>query len=199
MKRCSAENAREACKKEYKRFREEENSIKQGQSPALVAPGGASAGTPQGQPAAGAGLPVPKPPLQGATGGQQENSLGPVTQVPNLPELQLPAPAPGLTGNAGQLGISEQENGGFMSGTTSAGTGTGGRVPVLTPTVQQTTGHGGALPHDPDVLGPAVGGSGSVYVTNGLESGGPTRVVVLAVVKPTNGDHGIGGPQTIEE
>lgn len=193
MKRCSAENAREACKREYKRIRDEENSIKQGQSPAIVAPGGASAGTPQGRPAPGAGLLLPKPP----TGGQQQNSLGPVTQAPNLPNL--PTPAPGLEGNAGQLGISEQENEGVMSGTTSAATGTGGRVPVLTPTVQQTTGQGAALLRDPDVLSPTAGESGSVTVTNRLEGGRPTHVILLAVVKPTNGDHGIAGPQTIKE
>ncbi|XP_037274508.2 uncharacterized protein LOC119167172 [Rhipicephalus microplus] len=195
MKRCSAENAREACKREYKRIREEENSIKQGQSPALVAPEGASAGTPQGQPAAGAGLLVPKPPLQGGTGGQQENSLGPVTQAPNLPQLQLPAPAPGLAGNAGQLRISEQETGEVISGT-SAGKGTGRHVTVLPPTVQQTAGNGGALPRDPDVLSPTVAGLGPVSVTNRLEGGGHKHVILVAIVKPTNEDHDTAGLET---
>lgn len=199
MKRCSAENAKKACWREYKRIQEEESGIKQGQSTALVSPGGASVGTPQGQPAAGSQLLVPKQPLGGATGGKLENALGPGAQANNLPELLLPVPAPGFAQNAGQSGISEPQNGGVISGTTSIGTGTGGSIPSLTNIVQQTTGQGGASPGGSDVLSPAAGGSGPVSVTNSLEGGRPTRIILVAVVKRPNAGHNTAGPETIGE
>ncbi|KAL1474117.1 hypothetical protein MTO96_038223 [Rhipicephalus appendiculatus] len=174
-----AENAREACRREYQRIREEENSIKQGQTPALVPPEGAAVGTPPGLPSAGAGLPVPKPPLQGATQGQLGNILGPVAHPPNIPAPVLPVPAPVLpvpppeaAAKIQQSGILQpEEYGGPMSGTTGGAPGAGAPLTTLLPQAQQTGGQDGALPGGSQVVRPTSEGPGLLSETNSLEGG----------------------------
>uniref|UniRef100_A0A131YUA4 Pancreatic trypsin inhibitor n=1 Tax=Rhipicephalus appendiculatus TaxID=34631 RepID=A0A131YUA4_RHIAP len=195
MKRCSAENAREACRREYQRIREEENSIKQGQTPALVPPEGAADGTPPGLPSAGAGLPVPKPPLQGATQGQLGNVLGPVAHPPNMPAPVLPVPPPEAAGKIQQSGILQpEEYGGAMSGTTGAAPGAGAPLTTLLPQAQQTGGQDGALPGGSQVVSPTSEGPGLLSETNSLEGGSARRVILVAVIKPTNTANGATGP-----
>uniref|UniRef100_L7LPV6 Putative bilaris n=1 Tax=Rhipicephalus pulchellus TaxID=72859 RepID=L7LPV6_RHIPC len=188
MKRCSAENAREACRREYKRIREEENAIKQVQSPALVPPGGTTLGTPSGLPSAGAGLPVPMPPLEGATQEQPGSVLGPVVQNPNTPILVLPIPTPDLSGKVEQSGISQHENGRDVSGTAGAAPGTGAALTTLAPHTQQTDGQGAAFPGGSQVS-PSLGGPGPLSETNSGEGSSPGHVILVAVVKPTNTVH----------
>ncbi|XP_037499572.1 uncharacterized protein LOC119373587 [Rhipicephalus sanguineus] len=202
MRRCSVlsvEDARETCRREYKIMQEEENSIKQGHSPASTAPGVGATGTLPRLPSPAAGLPALTPPLEGATQGQPENVPRPVGQVPTIPVLVVPVPTPDLAGKVGQSGILPHENGGIMRGTTGAAPGAGGILASLTPHAQQTNAQGGTFLGGLHVVSPTAEGSGSLSETNSLEGGSPGRVLVVAVVKPTNKEHDITSPEMTEQ
>lgn len=183
-------------------MQEEENSIKQGQSPASAAPGGGALGTVPRQPSPAAGLPALTPPLEGATQGQPQNVPGTVAQSPTIPVLVLPVPTTDLAGKVGQSGILPQENVGITSGTIGAAPGPGGlltSLTSLTPHAQQTNAEGGDFRGGLHVGRPSAEGSGPLSETNSVEGGSPGRVLVVAVVNPTNTEHDIPGPATTEQ
>lgn len=199
MRRCSVEEARETCRREYKRIEKEENSIKQGQNPASEAPGGGEVGTLPRLPPPAAGLPALTPPLEGATQRLPENVPGPVAQAPTIPVLVVPVPTPDVAGKVGQSGILPHENGGIMRRTTGASLGTGGLLASLTSHAQQTNAQGGTFLGGLRVVSPTAEGSGSLSKTNSLKGGSSGRVLVVAVVKPTNKEHDITGPEMTEQ
>uniref|UniRef100_A0A224Y2E6 Pancreatic trypsin inhibitor n=1 Tax=Rhipicephalus zambeziensis TaxID=60191 RepID=A0A224Y2E6_9ACAR len=192
MSRCSVENARETCRREYTRMKQEENSIQQ--ASASRAPGGSAIVTPPGLPLPGAGFPAPTPPPEGTAQRQPENVFGPVAQAPNISMLPplLPGPTPNLVGvQRGQSDIVGHENGLTGSGTTGTAPTAGAVVIGLQPNVHQTHGTGEQFPDSFIPHGPTAGGSDSPSGTNSLGDGRPRRVVVVAVIKPPEPEHGI--------
>nr|XP_037275289.1 uncharacterized protein LOC119167920 [Rhipicephalus microplus] len=176
MNRCSAENSRAACRREYQRIKEEENTIKQAQTPAVVAPGGAAIGTSPGLPSSGAGSPAPTSPPEVATQVKPENVLGPPAQLPSTPLPLPPAPAPAAAGRT-ESGTSRHENVEAMSGTTGAVPGVGGPANTLPNQAQQI----GAFPGGSQGLSPTIGDSGPLSETNGLEEGSSRHLSPVAV------------------
>lgn len=190
MNRCSAENSRSACRREYQRIKEEENTIKQGQTPAIVAPGGAATGTSPAVPSSSAGASVPTPSPEVATQGKPKNVLGPPAQLPSTPVPLPPAPAPTAAGETEQSGKSRHENGEAMSGATVAVPGVGDPVITLPTHAQQT----GAFPGGSQGLNPELGELSLLSETNSLEGGSSRHLNPVAVThKEEHGEtaHGI--------
>ncbi|KAL3196110.1 hypothetical protein MRX96_015590 [Rhipicephalus microplus] len=163
MNRCSAENSRSACRREYQRIKEEENTIKQGQTPAIVAPGGAATGTSPAVQSSSAGASVLTPSPEVATQGKPKNALGPPAQLPSTPVLLPPAPAPTAAGETEQSGKSRHENGEAMSGATKEEENTikqgqtpaivapGGAATGTSPAVQSSSAGASVLTPSPEV------------------------------------------------
>lgn len=155
----------------------ENNSLQQGQISQSDVQRGGAMGTVPGLPAPGAAQPAPMPPLEGTAQRQQQNSLGPVAQPPNIP-----APP---------------ENGGVMSGPTGAAPGAGGPMAASPSTATQTSGEGAGFLGSSAVLSTTDGGSGHLSETNSAESGSSRRVIVVAVLSSPSTQHTTTGPEMI--
>ncbi|XP_049526501.1 papilin-like isoform X2 [Dermacentor silvarum] len=179
MRRCSAENARESCSREYKRMEDEKNDVKQGLIPVLVA---GPAGTPPGLPLSGSGLPGETLIPEGATQGSPVQLPGPVANVPSLPVLT--SAFPGVTPD--------------VVGPTGPGANTIGSLPVIVEPPHQTAGHGQRLPAAlPAIPGNAGGAPHAASGPDSSESGSHHPVIILAVVKRVKTD--TGSEDTMQE
>lgn len=153
------------------------NSLQQGQNPQSDVQRGGAMGTVPGLASPGAAQPAPMPPLEGTAQRQQQNSLGPVAQPPNIP---VPP-----------------ENGGVMSGPTAAAPGAGGPIAASPPTATLTSGEGVGFLGSSDGLSTTATRPGLLSETNNAEGGSSRPVIVVAVLSPPSTQHTTTGPEMI--